>query len=71
MSCSAKQAQLIDHLQSNGAPILEKENGDPDYSYLDSIKKADEYIKLNYHYYHNREGIGPWTVIEGMHCPKS
>jgi len=45
MACSRKQALLIDKLQLRGALIEENDYGNPDFSYLDSVEKADAYIK--------------------------
>ncbi len=47
MTCTSKQALLIDKLQERGATIPCKEGGSdaPDFSMLDSVAQADVYIK--------------------------
>ena len=45
MSASRKQIALIEELQSRGAAIPAKDNGNPDWSMMDSVDTADAYIK--------------------------
>jgi hypothetical protein len=40
-----KQIALIEELQTRGAAIPAKENGSPDFSMIESVEAADQYIK--------------------------
>jgi len=51
VSCTTKQELLIDKLQTLGATIESDADGDPDFSYLDSVANADKYIKKWIHLY--------------------
>lgn len=51
MTCTEKQAKLIQDLQTAGAPIPENAGqSGPDNSMFDSVANADAYIKAHYHF---------------------